>query len=64
MHLPIRISCDGKIVETKALIDSGAGGTFMDQNFAQKHQLPLEKLYTFLWPTDFSLTSVNFSDVQ
>jgi len=37
MHLPIRISCDGKIVETKALIDSGAGGTFMDQNFARKH---------------------------
>jgi len=44
MHLPIRISCDGKIVETKALIDSGAGGTFMDQNFARKHRLPLEKL--------------------
>jgi len=44
MHLPIRISCDGKIVETKALIDSGAGGTFMDQNFARKHRLPLERL--------------------
>ena len=44
MHLPIQISRDGKIVETKALIDSGAGGTFMDQNFARKHQLPLEKL--------------------
>jgi len=44
MHLPIRILCDGKIVETKALIDSGAGGTFMDQNFARKHRLPLEKL--------------------
>jgi len=44
MHLPIRISCDGKIVETKALIDSGAGGTFMDQNFARKHRLPLGKL--------------------
>jgi len=44
MHLPIRISHDGKIIETKALIDSGAGGTFMDQNFARKHRLPLEKL--------------------
>ena len=37
MHIPIRILHDGKTVETKALIDLGAGGTFMDQNFAQKH---------------------------
>jgi len=44
MHIPIQISCDGKTVETKALIDSGARGTFMDQNFAQKHRFPIKKL--------------------
>ena len=33
---------DGKkIVETKALIDSGAQGIFMNERFAKKHQLPL-----------------------
>jgi len=33
---------DGKeIVETKALIDCGAQGTFMDERFAKKHRLPL-----------------------
>ena len=36
---------DGKkIVETKALIDSGAQGIFMDEQFAKKHQLPLLRL--------------------
>jgi len=37
MHIPIQILGDGKIVETKALVDSGARGTFMDQNFARRH---------------------------
>ena len=36
---------DGKkIIKTKALIDSGAQGIFMDERFAKKHQLPLLKL--------------------
>ena len=36
---------DGKkIVETKALIDSGAQGIFMDERFAKKHRLPLLRL--------------------
>jgi Aspartyl protease len=36
---------DGKkIVETRALIDSGAQGTFMDERFAKKHGFPLVKL--------------------
>jgi len=44
MHIPIRILSNGKTIETKALIDSGAGGTFMDQNFARKHQFPIKRL--------------------
>ena len=36
----IGITCEGKEnVETLALIDSGAGGKFIDQNFAKKEKL-------------------------
>jgi len=48
MHLPISISCNRgrgkKIVETKALINSGAGGTFIYQNFAQTKGFNFQKL--------------------
>jgi len=36
---------DGKeIVETKALIDSGAQGAFIDERFAKEHRFPLLRL--------------------
>jgi len=36
---------DGKkIVKTKALIDCGAQGAFIDERFAKEHQLPLLRL--------------------
>jgi len=48
MHLPISISCDRgrgkKTVETKALVNSGAGGTFIDQNFARTKGFCLQNL--------------------
>jgi len=48
MHLPISILCDRgkgkKTVETKALVDSGAGGTFINQNFARAKGFHLQKL--------------------
>jgi len=48
MHLPISISCNRergkKTIETKALVDSGTGGTFIDQNFAQTKGFCLQKL--------------------
>jgi len=48
MHLPISISCSRgrgkKTVETKALVDSGTGGTFIDQNFARTKGFRLQKL--------------------
>jgi hypothetical protein len=31
-------------IETEPLVDSGAGGIFMDQNYAQKHRFNLTKL--------------------
>ena len=34
---------DGRVVETKALIDSGAGGLFIDKDFIKKLRAPLTK---------------------
>ena len=34
----------GRIVETQALIDSGAGEMFIDEDFAKRHRLPLKRL--------------------
>jgi hypothetical protein len=31
-------------IKTRSLVDSGAGGTFMDQNYARKHGFNLTKL--------------------
>ena len=48
MHIPISLLGKNteKIVDTRALIDSGAGGTFIDQNFAKRLNLPMKKLET------------------
>ena len=45
MHLPIRVA-EGKerTVETEALLDSGAGGMFIDQNFAKENGLLMKPL--------------------
>jgi hypothetical protein len=46
MNLPATISHNEKdeTIETKPLLDCGAGGIFIDQNFAWKHGLWLTKL--------------------
>ena len=48
MHIPISLLGERaeKIVDTRALIDSGAGGIFIDQNFARKLNLPMKELKT------------------
>jgi hypothetical protein len=33
-----------KLIETQPLVNSGAGGIFMDQNYARKHGFNLTKL--------------------
>ena len=38
MRIPVTVD---RTIETLALIDSGAGGTFIDETFAQNHNLPL-----------------------
>ena len=47
MLLPILISSEkdkGRIVETKALLDTGAGGKFIDQNFILANGIRTSKL--------------------
>ena len=41
MHIPFSVATetDKKIIETTALIDSGAGGQFIDQNFAKNFKI-------------------------
>ncbi|KAJ2935738.1 hypothetical protein H1R20_g1356, partial [Candolleomyces eurysporus] len=48
MHIPAGIYSEGKHqdIETKALLDCGAGDVFMDWRFAYKHQIPQTKLKT------------------
>jgi len=44
MTVNTRILDGNKIIETKALIDCGAQGAFIDEWFAKEHQLPLLRL--------------------
>ena len=42
MHIPATIT--EKNVETNALLDSGAGGIFMDKNYIKQHHITMELL--------------------
>src|ERR1700677_4925787 len=47
MSIPVLISCEQngtKTVETKALLDTGAGGKFIDQNFVLQNNIRTHKL--------------------
>jgi hypothetical protein len=45
MHLPIKVGTNrGKDVETKALLNSRAGGIFMDHQFTDKNNIILHPL--------------------
>ena len=45
MTIPVSLKLsNGKTIETQALIDSGAGGTFLDEKFAKQNKIPLIKL--------------------
>ncbi|KAL0150908.1 hypothetical protein M9458_053827 [Cirrhinus mrigala] len=38
--IPVRIGCDNSVIETTALIDSGAAGNFIDADFVNANGLP------------------------
>jgi hypothetical protein len=44
-------------IETRPLVNSGAGGTFMDQNYARKHGFNLTKL-------EYPITSRNVDGTE
>ena len=44
LFIPLTFENGGKIIEMKGLLDSGAGGKYIDQNFAQQEKLALNKL--------------------
>ena len=44
LFIPITLESEGKIIETLGLIDSGAGGKFIDQNFAKEEKLETKDL--------------------
>jgi len=44
MNVDTKIIDGKKIIKTKALIDCGAQGAFIDEQFAKKHQLLLIRL--------------------
>ena len=44
LSIPVQISDTDKTVETLALIDSGAGGKFIDQNYVRKLGIRTQEL--------------------
>jgi len=46
MHLPTQLQTNNsETVETNMLLNSGAGGVFIDENFAKKQGYPLIPLH-------------------
>ena len=44
LSIPLKIKTEEETVETNALLDSGAGGEFIDQNYAKTLNIPLKTL--------------------
>ena len=44
LSIPVKIRLENKNIETLSLLDSGAGGEFIDQNYAKTLKLPLLNL--------------------
>ena len=44
LSIPLKIRLENKTIETLSLLDSGAGGEFIDQNYAKTSELPLLNL--------------------
>jgi predicted aspartyl protease len=46
-----------ELIKTQPLVDSGAGGIFMDQNYARKHGFNLTKL-------EYPITAQNVDETK
>lgn len=47
LKIPVKISINGKMISTSALLDSGAAGNFMSYVFAQQHTHTNVVLFSF-----------------
>lgn len=45
MHIDLSVGNKKKTVNTSALLDSGAGGVFIDSEFVKEHRIPLKEMY-------------------
>ena len=50
IRIPVRIESEKGKTDAKALLDSGAEGVYINANYVQKHQLPLQNLKTPIYP--------------
>ncbi len=41
LEIPVTLRVNGEVIETTALIDSGAAGNFIDSAFSKTHRIPL-----------------------
>ena len=46
MRIPFTLARKGESIDTEALVDSGAQGQFIDQDFVQKHQIKTRETRT------------------
>lgn len=45
MHIDLSVGNEKKTVNTSALLDSGAGGVFIDSEFVKEYRMPLKEIY-------------------
>ena len=48
LSIPVKIEFENKSVETLSILDSGAGGEFINQNYVKTLKLPLLNLKTLI----------------
>lgn len=41
LQIPVTLRVNGELIDTTALIDSGAAGNFIDSEFSKTHNIPL-----------------------
>jgi hypothetical protein len=63
IRIPVQIvSKEGK-TNAKALLDSGAEGTYINANYVKKHQLPLQDLRIPIYPRNIDGTPTKNSAI-
>ena len=65
LSIPLIVNCEkNKTVETLALIDSGAGGKFIDQNYTKESSFSLEDLKEPLMAQNMDVSKLGMSELR